>query len=140
MALIQTAYLRKSDVPEHAALQLAIDQLGLNLTIDDSYRAFDCSGFLPCVLKGKKSGFEIYFGSSEEGVQAFPHLRKKIGDRDCVITFRWGGDMAECACVCIVGAALAKSFDAVVHYEPDDMLYSSDGLLQEAEAAMKELG
>ncbi len=66
-----------------------------------------------------------------------PRLKEEIGSRDCAINYRWGGDMAECACVLIVSAALAKSFGAVVHYEDDDLLYSAEQLVEEAKAGLQ---
>ena len=139
MSLLQTAYLSKSRVPSLQELQSAVDSLGFDLHVDPFYKPFECSGFLPCVLQKKKSGFEIYFETPEENLQAFPHLKKEIGPRDCAITFRWGGDMAECVCVLIVSAALAKSCDAIVHYQDDDLLYSADQLVSEASAALKDV-
>ena len=47
--------------------------------------------------------------------------------------------MAECACVLIVSAALAKSFDAVVYYEDGDLLYTVDQLVKEAKEALPEV-
>ena len=139
MSLLQTAYLAKSRVPSIQALQSAVDSLGFDLQVDSFYQPFECSGFLPCTLQGKKSGFEIYFETAEENLQAFPHLKDVIGPRDCAITFRWGGDMGECACVLIVSAALAKSCDAIVHYQDDDLLYSADQLVSEANVALKDV-
>ena len=136
MSQIQTAFVEKSLVPDRARLEQAIGDLGFDLTIDEIYRPFDCSGFLPCVLKGRKSGFEIYFESLNEALRSFPRLKDEIGSRDCAINFRWGGDLAECACVLVVSAALAKSFGAVVHYQGNDLLYSTDQLVGDARSAL----
>ena len=137
MSLTQTALIEKSRVPDRQGLEDAVRALGFDLAIDEFYKPFDCSGFLPCVLKGRKSGFEIYFDSPEEALQSYPSLRELAAGRDCAITFRWGGDIGECACVLIVSAALAASFGAVVHYDPDDLLYSKDKLLAEAKQAVE---
>jgi hypothetical protein len=137
MSMEQTAYVPRGNVPNRERLQAAVDSLGYDCKIDTLYVPFECSGFLPCVLSGKLSGFEIYFDSPADLLQASPSLTKMVGTRDVAITFRWGGDMAECACVLIVCAALAKSFDAVVHYHDDDMLYSADQLLQELKIALQ---
>ncbi len=139
MSLLQTAFLEKPRVPDRAKLEEAIHTLGFDLSIDDYYRPFNCSGYLPCVLNGKNSGFEIYFESPDDMVQAFPHLQKEIGSRDCAISFRWGGDMTECACVLIVGAALAKNFGAIIHYEADDLLYSAEQLIEDAKSVLREI-
>jgi len=137
MSLLQTAFLERSRVPDRATLEQAVRTLGFDLSIDEYYRPFDCSGFLPCMLNGKKSGFEIYFGAPEQEFQQFPHLRQQVESRDCTITFRWGGDMRECACVLIVSAALATTFDAIVHYQDDDLVYTSGQLVEQAKEAIK---
>jgi hypothetical protein len=90
-------------------------------------------------LAGTKSGFEIYFESAPTVLADFPQLVESVGRRDVAITFRWGGDMSECACVLIVSAAFAKSFGAIVHYQDDDILYSGDQLVEETRAALQSL-
>src|SRR5262249_15784576 len=98
-----------------------------------------CSGFLPCVLAGSESGFEIYFEAAADVLSGFPNLGVTIGSRDVAMTFRWGGDMSECTCVLIVSAALPKTFRAILHYHYDHMLYSADQPVQEARAALQSL-
>lgn len=137
MSLLQTAFVEKSSVPDRAKLEEAARALGFDIAFDEFYRPFDCSGFLPCVLNGKKSGFEIYFESLDDALRNFPRLKEEVGSRDCAICFRWGGDMTECACVLIASAALAKSFGAVVYYQDDDLLYSADQLIEEAKGALQ---
>lgn len=137
MSQEQTAYLTRASVPERQALQAAVDALGFDCKIDGSYMPFKSSGFLPCVLNGSESGFEVYFDPAGDHLEDSPNLMGPVGNRDVAITFRWGGDMAECACVLIVSAALARSFGAVVHYLDDDMLYSAEQCVEEARAAMQ---
>jgi hypothetical protein len=139
MAMEQTAYLRHEAVPQRPALQAAIDALGFDLKTDDSYAPFKSSGFLPCMLKGKLSGFEIYFDAVAETLAIYTHLVSAVGSRDAAIGFRWGGHMEELACVLIVSAALAKSFGAVVHYHDDHILSSADQLIEEAKWVLKEI-
>ena len=136
MSLLQTAFIAKGSVPDRAKLEEAVRALGFDLSIDEFYEPFNCSGFLPCVLKGRNSGFEIYFDSPTEAIENFPHLKEEVGTRDCAITFRWGGDIAECACVLIVSAALAKNFDALVHYHGGDLVYTPDQLIEQANQAL----
>jgi hypothetical protein len=139
MSLQQTAYVLRSNVPDRVVLQAAIVALGFDCKVDSFYVPFQCSGFLPCFLAGRKSGFEIYFESAQEVLTDVPHLAKSVGSRDVAITFRWGGDMSECASVLIVSAALSSRFGALVHYQDDDMLYSSDQLVEEARAALQSI-
>jgi hypothetical protein len=136
MSLLQTAYLERRSVPQRDALQAAIDALGFDCKVDAFYVPFKASGFLPCRLNGNNSGFEIYFEPATELLVQFPQLVATVGSRDTAITFRWGSDMAECACVLIASAALAKSFAAVVHYHDDVLLYSAGQLVQEARSAL----
>jgi len=137
MSLQQTAFVVRTQVPDRTALQAAVDVLGFDCKIDAFYVPFQCSGFLPCLLAGTKSGFEIYFESASDVLSEFSHLSESVGKREVAITFRWGGDMSECACVLIVSAALAKSFGAIVHYQDDDILYSGDQLVEEARSALQ---
>jgi len=136
MSQIQTAFIEKSRVPDRAKLEEAIRTLGFDLTLPESYRPFGPSCFLPCVLNGKKSGFEILFESPDYTLEHAPRLKDVIGRRNCAISFRWNGDTAEDACVLIVSAALAKSFDAVIYYEDGNLLYSVEELLDEVKAIM----
>jgi hypothetical protein len=139
MSLQQTAYVARANVPDRSALQAAVDGLGFDCKIDAFYVPFQCSGFLPCVLAGSGSGFEIYFEEAADVLSAFPNLLGTVGSRDVAITFRWGGNMSECACVPIVSAALAKTFGAIVNYQDDDIVYSGDQLVEEAGAALQSL-
>src|SRR5687767_969963 len=129
MSLEQTAYIERSSVPQLAELQTAIDELGFDCQVDRSYEPFQSKGFLPCVLAGSESGVEADFESASEVLQSFPHLAGTVGPRDVAITFRWGGDMAECACGLVLSAALASRFGAVVHYQDDDIIYSAEQLV-----------
>ncbi len=138
MSLLLSAYLNKSRVPQLAAWQAAIDQLGFDCKLDRSYTPFLSSGFLPCQLIGMATGFEIYFESPVDTLNIQPHLTNIIGTRDTEIILQWGGSMAECACALIVSAALAKEFDAIAYYQDDDLLYSTKQLVEEAAAAFKD--
>jgi hypothetical protein len=136
VSLTQLAFLDRERVPQRVELQAAVDALGFDLKIDDYYAPFEASGFLPCKLESASSGFEIYFDAAASLVADLPALAPVVGSRDAAIIFNWGGDMAECACVLIVSAALAAAFDAVVYYEPDAMLYAKEQLLAEVKLAL----
>src|SRR4051794_10600327 len=115
MSLSQTAFLHRSRVPDSNGLEQAAKRLGFDLLLDRSFKAFVSSGFLPCTLQGKNSGFEIEFESPNEALDNFPNLRETIGTRDTAISFHWSGDFFACASVQVVCAALAKEFGAIVH-------------------------
>jgi hypothetical protein len=132
MSVSQTAFLEKSSVPDRAKLEEVVRALGFDLSIGEFPLA--SSGFLPCILRGKESGFEIRFETPEEEFRYYPHLKEKIGHRDCALRFRWADDMAECACVLIVSAALATRFGAIVH-EDGGKVYTQERLLRAAKEA-----
>ena len=139
MSLIQHAFMEKGRVPSRAQWQQAIDNLGRDLTLDPDLTPNEDSGFLPCKLNGNQSGFEIYYEPAAEYISTYTDLQKKIGKRDWCITFRWGGDMSECACVLIASAALIDSSDAIIHYPDDNLFYDKATTLSEIDACMKEI-
>ncbi len=136
MSLEQYAFIARSDVPTRAQWQSAIDALGFDLSNDPSLVPFESSGFLPCLIRDEESGFEIYYESAAELTFGNPQLKEAVGAREASISFRWGGDFLECACVLIASAALAKSCNAVVYYPDDDKIYDVEALLAEARAVL----
>lgn len=129
--------MRRDRVPSHSQLQAAIDATGFPLVLDTFYQPFESSGFHPCKLGDSESGFEVLWQPIEEIHEAWPILRDVIQDRDVCLSLIWHGDMAECASVLIVSAALARAFDAVVFYQDDGVLYTADQLMDEARAAIQ---
>ena len=93
------------------------------------------TGFSPSEIKGLKSGFEIYSEPSDAQLQGSTELAKIVGARDWCISFRWGGDMKECACVLAASAGLVRLCDAVAYY-PDDNLYDLNRLLEDFRACL----
>lgn len=139
MSLSQSALMHRDMVPTHSELQAAIDGSGFDLKLDSFYVPFESSGFHPCILNGEESGFEVYWQPITDILSAWPELEAPTGSRDTSLTFIWHGDMSECACVLIVSAALAKAFDAVVFYQDDAILYTTDQLIEEANAVLGDL-
>ena len=138
MSQVLTAFIEKSRVPEREQLETAVRALGFDLTVDKFYKPFDCSGFLPCVLRGDQSGFEIDFDSAAELLVRYPHLKQEVGTRESAVSFRWGSDMSECACSLIVAAALAMDFGAVIYYRDGGVLYTTERVLKEAQSALNQ--
>lgn len=133
MANEQYAFLKASDLPTREQLQHAVDRTGFSLKLDPEYQPRINVGFVPCTLNGIDTGVEMYFDDSVEFIESFRHL---AGDRDCCISFRWGGDMLECACAMIVSYALAESFGAVVGYEGDPPPESLQQFRKDTEATI----
>jgi hypothetical protein len=134
MANEQFAFLAKSGVPDRTAWQVAIDDCGFDLKLDPDLRPFEDAGYLPCKLRGRDSGFEIYYQDASE----LEELSDIAGTHDYCISFRWGGDIAECACVMIASYVLAKRFSATVSYEGEPPAGSLDELLAETMDVLRE--
>ncbi len=135
MANEQFAFLPRSRVPDRAAWQAAIDASGFDFQLDPELRPFQDSGFLPCKLHGRDSGFEIYYSDSRELLEAFSDI---AAGHDFCIAFRWGGDMSECACVMAASYVLAKDFGAVVSYEGEPPYDSLEAFLDDTQDTIRE--
>ncbi|MGL6073523.1 MAG: hypothetical protein ACRC8S_05095 [Fimbriiglobus sp.] len=123
MANEQFAFLKASRVPTQEQWQQAIDRTGFDLKMDPTCEPRTNYGFVPCTLEGRESGVEMYFNDSSDFIQDFAELIDDLSDRDCCISFRWGGDMQECACAMIASFALAAEFGALVSYEGEHTYY-----------------
>lgn len=135
MSLEMNLFLEKQRVPDRGSLQAAIDSLSLPLQLDPEFDAMHDSGFSPSKIKGLTSGFEIFSESASDLLRGRDDLAKAVGNRDWCISFRWGGDMNECACVLAASAGLVKLCDAIAYYPDDNLTYNLKGLIEEFETA-----
>jgi hypothetical protein len=118
-------------LPGRESWQAAIDKIGIDLKLDPDLDLSHHEGFSPCQLRGKPSGFEVSVTATSEVLRDYPSLLPAVGSRPHVVSFRWGGDMAECACVLGANLALLRHFKGVAYYPPDDLLYDVDQLEEE---------
>jgi hypothetical protein len=124
-------------VPERSEWQAAIDALGIPLQLDPELNVVKDSGYSPCKLRGEDSGFELSDEPTPDLLDAFPTLASAAPAQVAkAITFRWGGDMKECACVLGAAAGLLSGFSAVAYYPADDILYDLDTLKSEFASAL----
>jgi len=134
MANEQFAFLKSSRVPSRDQLQQAIDRTGFDLKLDPAFDPRTNVGFVPCRLNGSEAGVEMNFDDSAESITDFAAI---AGDRDCCMSFRWGGSMQECACAMIASLALATDFGAIVSYEGEPPYQDLAALRKETEEALK---
>jgi hypothetical protein len=127
-------YLEKLRVPDRASWQATLDSLGLPLRLYPALDPIHDTGFSPSEIKGQQSGFEIYSEPAAEYLQGQPELAKVVGNRDWCISFRWGSDINECACVMAASAGLVKLCDAVAHAPDDNIIYDLEHLLEDFRA------
>jgi hypothetical protein len=124
-------YAFVSSLPSRANWQSAIDQTSTDLELDPDLDLAVDRGFSPCEIRKKSSGFEISVETSSQALEQFPALTALVGPRSNVICFRWGDDLAECACVLGASLALVRAFGAIAYFPADDVLYDEATLEQD---------
>lgn len=117
-------------LPDRQAWQAAIDETDVDLKLDPELDLTGDSGFSPCVLKEQSSGFELQVMPAAELLRDNPSLVPSAGARLHAVCFRWGGDLAECACVLGATLALMRRFNAVA-YDPAEGLCPDAGTLEQ---------
>jgi hypothetical protein len=119
-------FMQGSRVPNRDAWQQAIEELGFPAVLASSLDLRQCAGFTPSSYKGLSTGFELSLEPAEEVLSSYSHIASRVSDRDKCATFRWGGNLTECAASLSAAAALAKLTDGVYYYPNDDLLYGAD--------------
>jgi hypothetical protein len=122
--------------PETAEWQAAIDRLGLPVQLDPATNVVGIRGFSPCKLLGEKSGFELYVDDVNELVSTYPSLAGVGTKAQSAISFRWGGDLGECACVMAAAAGLVTGFSGVAYYPDDDLFCDLERLRSDFNEAL----
>jgi hypothetical protein len=132
-------YAFVSALPNRADWQSAIDQVSIDLKLDAELDLATDSGFSPCEIRGKSSGFEISVETAPQVMEAYPSLERAVGSRAHVICFRWGGDFAECACVMGASLALVRAFGAIAYDPGDDITYDEATLERDLRQCLAEI-
>jgi hypothetical protein len=136
MSLGMQVFLQKQRVPDTASWQAAVDSLDLPLRLSPDLDPIHDTGFSPSEIRGLKSGFEIHSEPADGHLQDRVELARIAGNRDWCISFRWGSDMNECACVLAASAGLVRLCDAVAYYADDNLTYDLNGLLEDFQACV----
>ena len=134
MSLEMQVFLEKQRLPNRASWQSALDSLTLPLRLCPDLDPIHDTGFSPSEIKGLKSGFEIYSEPAHAHLQDQVELRKVVGNRDWCVSFRWGGNLNECACVLAASAGLVRLCGARAYYPEDDLSYDLNRLLEDFRA------
>ena len=113
MSIAIEVYLQQHRLPSVEAWQKSITQADFDLTLDILSPLQEQSGFQPVLYNGFSTGFELYFGSVEDGLD--PLLLQAIGDRGLVATFRFGGDINEAKAATVASGALAQLCDGILY-------------------------
>lgn len=100
------------ELPTPAVLNAAMQALGLEVSVGDEEIPLDrYRGFMPMAYgageDADESGSEVYVGVASEAI-ADLGITGVDPALDREVSFRWGGDLMECACANAVAAAIAR--------------------------------
>lgn len=130
-------FLQDSRLPSRDAWQQAIAQLSFPAVLESSLDLRKDTGFVPTTYKGQSTGFEFYLESAADILSSYPHISLKAGSCDMCATFRWGGDLTECAAALSAAAALTAIAQGI-YYDPEaDTIFDAN---EAVEATRHELG
>lgn len=130
MALELHIFVEGSRVPSRNDWQRAIEECGFQTLLDLSLDVRRAAGFTPATYKGQSTGFEFRLEPAADVVLSYGHVASHIGSRDMCATFRWGGNLAECAAAISAAAGLAKLTDGVYFYPDDDIIRNAEETLE----------
>jgi hypothetical protein len=136
MAIELHVFMQDSRVPSREAWQQEIERLGFPTVLDPFLELRRSKGFRPTTYKGQSTGFEFFFEPTTDILSSYSHIAPTVGIRDKCATFRWGGDLTECAASLSAAAALTKLTDGIYFYPDDDILYGAD---EAVEATLRDL-
>lgn len=129
--------IAESRLPDRPQWQEEIDALGFDLKLDSSLLQLrESTGFLPCTLQRRKSGFEFCIWEATAISETNPELKEKFLGRDLSANFRWGGDLVEMACALIASAALAKLCDGVWFDPQEGVCLTSDEAIDQTKSGV----
>jgi hypothetical protein len=115
--------------PTCAAIEHAMVTLDLPFKIIGHVDLTKHSGYLPMVYGAGddaiETGTEVYFDGSASTIAEFD-LKGVAPSFKTELSFRWGGDMMECACAEALAAAVAKITGGIVYEDAEGVLKNVD--------------
>lgn len=118
-------------IPDRRRWQEAIDLIGLPVVLDNELDLPVTTGFRPCIVSGQPSGFEISLDAVPELLAQYQQLQGNAANARIAVSFRFGGDLGECACALAAAAGLLKICPGVAYSPDDDVFYTPEALEDE---------
>ena len=112
------------------AWQQAIEEAGFPTVLEPTLDLRRDTGFRPTTYKEQATGYEFYLEPAAGILEAYPHITEQVGSRDMCATFRWGGDLAECAAAISSAAVLTKLADGIYFYPDDDIIRTAADVVE----------
>ena len=123
-------FMQDARVPSRDEWQQAIAQLGFPTVLCPTLDVRADTGFSPTTYKAQRTGFEFDVSPAADVLSSYPHVAAAVGNRDRCATFRWGGDLTECAAALSAAAALVKVTDGLYFYPDDDTVLGADDAVE----------
>jgi hypothetical protein len=119
-----------------AEWQQAIELEGFPLRLSFEEPFSSLNGFLPAVLRNKRTGFECYHVRPKELIETYSEVQF---DRKWtqVLAFVWGGDFAEMQAAWMAAASYAKATGGVVFDEQAGQILTAADALESARASAR---
>ena len=130
MSLELHIFIQDSKVPSRDDWQQAIDDAGFPTVLDLSLDLRRDTGFRPTIYKEQATGYEFYLEPAPGILESYSHIAEQVGNRDMCATFRWGGDLVECAAAISSAAALTKLADGIYFYPDDDIIRTAEDVVE----------
>ena len=130
MSLELHIFIQDPKVPSRDDWQQAIDDAGFPTVLDLSLDLRRDTGFRPTIYKEQATGYEFYLEPAAGILESYSHLAEQVGSRDMCATFRWGGDLMECAAAISSAAALTKLADGIYFYPDDDIIRTAEDVVE----------
>lgn len=130
MSLELHIFIKDSKVPSRDDWQQAIDDAGFPTVLDLSLDLRRDTGFRPTIYKEQATGYEFCLEPAAGILESYSHLAEQVGGRDMCATFRWGGDLMECAAAISSAAALTKLADGIYFYPDDDIIRTAEDVVE----------
>lgn len=115
MSIELHVFLTEQRAADRDAWQHAIEQLGFPTVLEPSFDPRSDTGFSPTTYKGRPTGFEYYLEPAADLLAAYSHIKSRVGNRDKCATFRWGGDLRECAAALSAAATFTVLTDGIYY-------------------------
>ena len=113
-------FLNKSEMLTPHDWQQHITRNGFETSIDTDFDPFSFTGFLPCHMDGRTTGFEYYFSPKADVAPPETYLAKPTEAFDSVVSFIWRGDLRELMAVLAAATSLANACPSLLHDPYDD--------------------
>lgn len=128
--------LRSGATLEGKALISEARRLGFDVAAPELDLAA-ADGFQPVSFNGQDSGVEISWQTPKAYFEEDEHFTQALAACERMLTFRWGGDLTECALAFALGAAAEELTGAVVLDSEEGEIKTAAELAEIARSCLK---